>query len=172
MTYDLKNLQMIAGTALPDELRPEVVQIVPGQSAPTAQLTFLRPYADSPWELAYEVRNDEQYSAAQFAAEKGRDPKAKVRDAHAKVVRLRREVTAVTTRIKYLDAKHQVIVSQGDIRTDFNRMMEQLEQLLKETRKDPEKFELIVSRKYDGIMETINTIKRKVNALESPTPKK
>lgn len=168
MAYDLHNLQSVTCVG-GDERYSEVPEVEGDHRAEAADLLLWRHGARSVFELAYGV-TDDKHQADQHSTFKKPSPEEKrIREARAKLVRLRQAIRAVTSRIKYLDSRLQAIASNGEIKTIFTLMMKQLEQLNIEVQKNPNRFESIMINKYDGIMKTISALHVQLNELETQT---
>lgn len=169
MAYDFKCFQAVGPDAEQEYEAFAAGETVQPDSA--AELILWRRGSSPASELAYSATE-----AAQVAAEpavqgstKPRRGDEKLREARAKLVRLKQAVRAVTARIKYLDPKLQSIAQHGQIGIDFNTMMKQLEQLNSEVHQNPNRFEFIMIQRYPIVMKTIGTLHHRLNELEQQT---
>lgn len=170
MAYNIESFHVV-GTDDPGQELQKSPAVEFDQPDSPAELVLWRYGARPASELAYNDTRDAHVVAepSPHGTAKPRRGDEKIREARAKLVRMKQAVRAVTARIKYLDPKRQSIAQHGEIGTEFSKMMKQLEQLNSEVHKNPNRFELIMISGYPHIMKTISTLHHQLNELEKQT---
>lgn len=113
-------------------------------------------------------RKKSKTNRLRFVEPQPEEARARMLKSMATLERLKDEIARLHSRIQGLDPKLKESLVDGDFRVELEHLTEQLAELTAKAKQHPHRFEVVMEKRYDAVIERIVAIDVKIDDLENP----